>query len=157
MCVGNDGVREPRIRIWCSTSSARSTIVTPASTRGAVAAIASSTIVHALRIRSSSAPDFTRRNSLTSGVAFTTLACGAAACISSTDSPHVRAEMPMRCDFPIDASAFRKSACPSSVSFTVTRSPGSRPHRWNATNIRGSTYSGSRPGAMKAPVTQPCA
>jgi hypothetical protein len=145
------------MRIWCSTSSASSAIVTPAATRGAVAAIVSSAMRQASVISCSSRSDLTRRRRLTSGVPFTSSTPGSARVSSSTVSPHVRAPMPMRRGEPSDDSAFANSACPSSASFTTTVSPGSSPPRWNATTMRGSTNSGSRPGTTSAPATQPCA
>ena len=91
MCVGKEGQREPRTRSWCSTSSTRSVIVTPGTTRGAVASIAERASSQARPISSSSAGDFTRRSRFTSEEPSTSSTPGSARCSPSTVSAQARA------------------------------------------------------------------
>ena len=150
-CVGKDGVREPRSRISCSTASASSDMLTPGCTSGVTAAIVPSTILQAAVISSSSSGDLTRRSRLTSGVPLTSSTPGSACPSSIMVSPQVRSPTPRRLILPSERAACANSALPSSASLTVTQRGGATPQRWKATNMRGSTKSGSSPGTMNAP------
>ena len=158
MCVGNEGQREPSRRSWCSTSSTRSghrhagldarrdRVHRLARERAAAA--------HQLELaRRLHAPQLVHER-------------------RALEQLRTR-ERPAQLEHRLrpgagperDSRRARRGCAPPRRRARARRRPPARrshpaaasPPRWKSTTIRGSTKSGSRPGARKAPATQPCA
>ena len=105
-------------------------------------------------IRSISATDLIRRIGFVNDTPLTTLA-SLDRPSARTVSAHVRGSTAIVPVGPKPRTILSKTAAPSSVSLTTTKSPGTPVGMSNSATIRGSTNTGSRPGRKKAPQTQP--
>ena len=140
-------------RIAKSMSRASSSSLTPLTTRGLTSPMTWSTKRHALVITSSSSFDLARRMGLSRTSALTAsqpLKIGAAGgwCRSRRGRPQQLAYHAERPGHPVENRVL------SSSSLTMVTSPLSPSGRSKATTMRGNTKAGSRPGAIKHPVTQ---
>ena len=159
MCVGNEGQREPRVRSWCSTSSTRVVIVTPGVTRGAIASIAPRRCRQACAISSSSRSRLDAAELVHERRALDS-ARRPGSDLAQLDHrlrpDRCPSAMPPRRPEAADGLGERGPAVAVLLDHDARRAAAPRRDGSRRPSAAGRRR-GSRPGARKAPATQPCA